>query len=121
MPDGVATTHGLMSTGNWAEQVPCGGLEGSTFVQTIPAGEVVTSPVPVPANVMVSVHVPLADDDAKASADAPTMTSTQTTRNTRKTVIVSCLALYVASDTSRLPVSQSLGRERPAVGQCPYA
>jgi len=39
--------------------------------------------------VILSVHVPVAVDDAEASADAPTTTSTQTTRNTRKTVIVS--------------------------------
>jgi hypothetical protein len=80
-----------MSSGNWAEQVPSGGPEESTFVQTIPAGELVTIPVPVPANVTVSVHVPVAVDDAEASADAPTMTSTQTTRNIRKTVIFGSL------------------------------
>jgi hypothetical protein len=90
-PEGVAITHGLMSSGNWAEQVPCGGLEGSTFVQTIPPEEVVTTPVPVPANVTVSVHVPVAIDDAEASADAPSITSTQTARNTRETVIFGSL------------------------------
>jgi len=90
-PEGVAITHGLTPSGNWAEQVPSGELGSSTFVQTIPAGELVMSSVPVPANVTVSVHVPVAVDDAEASADAPTVTSTQTTRNTRKTVIVSSL------------------------------
>jgi hypothetical protein len=93
-PDGIAVTHGATPTGNWAEQVPCGvreGLSSGTFVQTIPAGAVVTVPVPVPANVILSVHVPVSVDDAEASADAPTTTSTQTTRNTRKTVIVSSL------------------------------
>ena len=49
-PEGVAITHGLMSSGNWAEQVPSGELGSSTFVQTIPTGELVMSPVPVPAN-----------------------------------------------------------------------
>jgi hypothetical protein len=78
-PDGVAITHGATPTGNWAEQVPSGGgivpagvYAGLSFVQTMPAGMVVTSPVPVPANVTVSVHVPVAVDDAEASADAPT-------------------------------------------------
>jgi hypothetical protein len=97
LPAGVAITDALTPTGNWAEQVPSGwgtvpaGVSGFSFVQTIPAGTVVTSPVPFPANVILSVHVPVAVDDAGASADAPTTTSTQTTRNTRKTVIVSSL------------------------------
>src|SRR5690349_1576630 len=95
-PDGVAITHGATPTGNWAEQVPCGGWEGlsgaaGTFVQTIPAGSVVTNPVPGPANVTLSVHVPLSVDDAEVSAEAPTTTSTQTTKNTRKTVIFGSL------------------------------
>jgi hypothetical protein len=98
-PDGVAITHGATSSGNWAEQVPSGwgtapsGVEEFSFAQTIPAGTLVTSPVPVPANVTVSVHVPPVVDDAEASADTPTTTSTQTIRNTRKTVIVSSLPL----------------------------
>jgi hypothetical protein len=89
-PEGVAITHGLTSSGNWAEQVPCGvweGLSPGTSVQTIPAGALVMSPVPVPANVTVSVHVPVAVDDAEASADAPSKTSTQAARSTRKAVI----------------------------------
>jgi len=73
-PLGVAITHGLMSSGNSAEQLPCGGLDAAmsvpTFVQAIPAGELVTTPVPVPAKVTVSVHVPVDCADRSCAAFA---------------------------------------------------
>lgn len=54
LPAGVAITDALTPTGNRAEQVPSGcgtvpaGVSGFSFVQAIPAGTVVTSPVPFP-------------------------------------------------------------------------